>query len=82
MTILEKLYIKCLGNTKGYDFNILDWDVMSLQEHWDSGQPLTKAERHAKKFLEDIGEVLERWHPTEKWKRPYGDELNEKRNLH
>ena len=38
--------------------------------------------KNSKNFLEDVGEVIERWHPTEKWKKPYGKILNETRKLH
>lgn len=80
--VIEKILIKLLGNTHGYDCNLCDWDILSLADHWNTGKPLTKAEQYAKAFLEDIGEVLEQWQPTEKWQRPYGKELNETRKLH
>ena len=82
MGILEKIWIKLLGNTKGYDFNLCDWDIMSLREHRMGWKPLSKAESHALIFLEQMGEWMEIWDPSEKWKRPYGEELNEKRKLH
>ena len=82
MKILLTLYIKRLGNTKGYDFNLCDWDIMSLHEHRMGWKPLTKAESHALIFLELMGEWMEIGDPSEKWKRPYGEELNEKRKLH
>lgn len=82
MCLIEKLLEKFRGNTKGCDFNLCDWDIMSLFEHVYSGKPLTKSEVYAKSFLEDMGNVIERWHPTEKWKRPYGQVLNEHRTLH
>lgn len=82
LKIIEKLYIKLLGNTKGHDFNMCDWDIMSLGEHWRTGKPLTKAEAHAIVFLKEMGDWMELWHPTEKWKKPYGKILNETRKLH
>ena len=82
MSFIEKIYIKLLGNTKGYDFNMFDWDILTLRDKWDTGKQLTKAEWHAKAFLEQMGEVINRWHPVEKWQKPYGDVLNEHRKLH
>ena len=82
LKFIERIWIKFLGNTKGYDCNLCDWDVVSLAEHWNTGKPLTQAEKYAKAFLDDVGEVIERWHPTEKWKKPYGSVLNETRKLH
>lgn len=82
MTLFEKILIKFQGNSDGKDYNVCDWDILTLADHWNNGIPLTKAEQHAKAFLEDVGEVLNRWHPVEKWKRPYGQMLNETRKLH
>ena len=82
MKVIEKILIKLLGNTKGYDFNMCDWDIMSLAEHRRTGKPLTKAEAHALVFLEGMGDWMELWHPSEKWQKPYGDVLNEHRKLH
>jgi len=82
MKLIEKIFVKLLGNTKGYDFNICDWDILSLAEHWRTGKPLSKAEAHALIFLERVGEWMKIWHPSEKWQKPYGDVLNEHRNLH
>ena len=79
---IEKLLVKFSGNTIGYDFNMFDWDVMTLAEKWRTAKPLTLPEIHAKKFLEEVGEVLNRWQPIEKWHRAYGKDLNEKRELH
>lgn len=82
LKFLEHLYIKCLGNTKGYDFNMCDWDIMSLHNKTLTGQQYTKAEKHALKFLEEMGIVLNKWNPVKKWVRPYGKILNETRKLH
>ena len=82
MKFLEKLYIKLLGNTKGMRFNMCDWDILTLGEKTINGIPLTQSEIYAKIFLEQIGEYMELWNPTKKWKRPYGKILNETRTLH
>lgn len=82
MKFLEKLYIKLLGNTKGMSFNMCDWDILTLGEKTAKGIPLTQAEVYAKIFLEQMGEYMELWDPSKKWKKPYGDVLNEHRNLH
>ena len=79
---IEKLYIKLLGKTRGYDFNMCDWDIMSLDEHWRTGKPLTKAEAQAMVFLKEMGDWMEIWDPTKRWKKPYGKILNETRKLH
>lgn len=83
MHFIEKILIKLTGNSKGYDCNLRDWDILSLGEHvrktpWE----LTKSEKHAIAFLEDVGKVLDVWDPPEKWVKPTGDILNEHRNLH
>ena len=82
MKFLEKLYIKLLGNTKGMLFNMCDWDILTLGEKTMNGIPLTQSEIYAKIFLEQMGEYMELWDPTKKWKRPYGKILNETRTLH
>ena len=82
MKFLEKLYIKLLGNTKGMLFNMCDWDILTLGEKTMNGMPLTQSEIYAKIFLEQMGEYMELWNPTKKWKRPYGKMLNETRSLH
>lgn len=82
MKFLEKLYIKLLGNTKGMLFNMCDWDILTLGEKTMNGIPLTQSEIYAKIFLEQMGEYMELWNPTKKWKRPYGKMLNETRSLH
>lgn len=82
MKFLEKLYIKLLGNTKGMLFNMCDWDILTLGEKTMNGIPLTQSEIYAKIFLEQMGEYMELWNPTKKWKRPYGKMLNETRTLH
>lgn len=82
MSLIEKIYIKLLGNTKGFSFNMCDWDILTLCDKRQRGIPLTASEVYAKTFLEQMGEYIELWNPTEKWKKPYGDVLNEHRNLH
>ena len=82
MKFLEKLYMKLLGNTKGMLFNMCDWDILTLGEKTMNGIPLTQSEIYAKIFLEQMGEYMELWNPTKKWKRPYGKMLNETRSLH
>ena len=82
MSLIEKIYIKLLGNTKGFSFNMCDWDILTLGEKTAKGIPLTASEVYAKTFLEQMGEYMELWDPTQKWKKPYGDVLNEHRNLH
>ena len=82
LKFLEHLYIKYLGNTKGYDFNMCDWDIVTLHRKFLTGQQYTKAEKHALKFLEDMKVVLDIWDPPKKWGRPYGKILNEQRKLH
>ncbi len=82
MSWIEKLHIKLLGNTKGFSFNMCDWDILTLCDKSQMGIPLTASEVYAKTFLEQIGEYMELWNPTEKWEKPYGDVLNEHRNLH
>ena len=82
MKFLEKLYIKLLGNTKGMLFNMCDWDILTLGEKTMNSIPLTQSEIYAKIFLEQIGEYMELWDPTKKWKLPYGKMLNEIRSLH
>ena len=82
MKFLEKLYIKLLGNTKGMLFNMCDWDILTLGEKTMNGIPLTQSEIYAKIFLEQMGEYMELWNPTKKWKQPYGKMLNETRFLH
>ena len=82
MKFLEKLYIKLLGNTKGMLFNMCDWDILTLGEKTMNGIPLTQSEIYAKIFLEQMGEYMELWDPTKKWKRPYGKMLNKTRTLH
>ena len=82
MSLIEKIYTKLLGNTKGFSFNMWDWDILTLCDKRQRGIPLTASEVYAKIFLEQMGEYIELWNPTEKWKKPYGDVLNEHRNLH
>lgn len=79
---IEKLLVKLRGNTAGYDFNMFDWDILSLGEKCRLGRRLTKSEEHARNFLAQMNETFNIWHPPEKWRRPYGDVLNEKRKLH
>jgi hypothetical protein len=55
---------------------------MSLHNKTLTGQQYTKAEKHALKFLEEMGIVLNKWNPVKKWVRPYGKILNETRKLH
>ena len=80
--LIEKLLNKMRGNTVGYDFNITDWDILTLGKKSRSIEPYTKAEKHAIAFLEEVGEVLEQWHQTKKCERPTGQILNENRKLH
>lgn len=55
LKLIEKILIKLQGNTKGYDFNVYDWNIVSLYEkYYKSSKPLTKAENYAKVFLEKI----------------------------
>ena len=82
MSLIEKRYIKLLDNTKGFAFNMCDWDIMTLAEKTFKGIPLTPSEVYAKTFLEQMGDYIELWHPSEKWQKPYGDVLNEHRKLH
>lgn len=82
MKVIEKILIKLLGNTKGFAFNMCDWDIMTLAEKRFKGIPLTPSEVYAKTFLEQMGEFMELWDPSEKWKKPYGQVLNEQRKLH
>lgn len=82
MSMIEKLLIKLSGNTKGYDYNLWDWDILSLGEHMRQPWKMTKAEKHAAAFLEEVGAVLDVWDPPKKWVKPTGDILNEHRNLH
>ena len=82
MRILEKILVKMLGNTKGFSFNMWDWDIMTLAGKYTGGIPLSPSEVYASTFLRMMGEYMEIWSPSEKWKKPYGDELNEHRNLH
>ena len=79
---IEKILIKLRGNTLGYDFNMFDWDILSLGEHYWKGEPLTKSEQYAEAFLEEVRKVLDVWQPPEKWVKPTGEILNEHRNLH
>lgn len=81
LKLIEKLLIKLSGNTSGYDFNMFDWDIMSLFDHYYHAAKLTKAVQHALAFLEEVGRTMERWHPTEKRHKPYGRILNETRKL-
>ena len=74
--------MKLLGNTKGFEFNMCDWDILTLENKVRNGIPLTQSEVYAKIFLEQMGEFMELWDPTEKWQKPYGDVLNEHRKLH
>ena len=81
--VIEKILVKLSGNTKGYNFNVWDWDSESLVEKsrkkpWE----LTDSEKYALAFFEEIGEVLNIWQPIKKWQKPTGDILNEHRNLH
>ena len=55
---------------------------MTLAEKTFKGIPLTPSEVYAKTFLEQMGDYIELWHPSEKWQKPYGDVLNEHRKLH
>lgn len=82
MKLLEWILLKLLGNTKGFDFNMCDWDILTLGNKVRNGIPLTQSEVYAKIFLEQMGEFMELWDPTEKWQKPYGDVLNEHRKLH
>ena len=82
MKLLEWILMKLLGNTKGFDFNMCDWDILTLGNKVRNGIPLTQSEVYAKIFLEQMGEFMELWDPTEKWQKPYGDVLNEHRKLH
>ena len=82
MKTIEKILIKLLGNTKGFSFNMWDWDIMTLGEKYEKGIPRTPAEVYAKTFLEQMGEYMELWDPSEKWEKPYGNVLNEHRDLH
>lgn len=82
MKLLEWILMKLLGNTKGFDFNMCDWDILTLGNKVTNGIPLTQSEVYAKIFLEQMGEFMELWDPTEKWQKPYGDVLNEHRKLH
>ena len=83
MNAIEKLIEKFRGNTAGLDFNLCDWDSKTLFEKCRyTFTPLSKAEKSAVEFFEEVGKVLNQWHPIEKWKRPYGKVLNETRKLH
>lgn len=82
LKLIEKILVKLAGNTAGRDYNMWDWDVMTLASKWRTAKPLTKAETAAKGFLEEIGAVLNIWDPPEKWHKAYGKDLNEKRELH
>lgn len=82
MKLLEWILMKLLGNTKGFEFNMCDWDILTLENKVRNGIPLTQSEVYAKIFLEQMGEFMELWDPTEKWQKPYGDVLNEHRKLH
>ena len=81
MSLIEKIFVKILGNTKGFKFNMCDWDILTLAEKCRIGSPLTASEIYAKTFIEQMGEYIELWNPSEKWVKPYGDVLNEHRNL-
>lgn len=59
MKILEKILIKLYGNTKGLDFNIWDWDSITLSKKLYYHMPLTKSELYALQFFEKIGEQFE-----------------------
>ena len=82
MKLIEKILIKLLGNTRGFSFNMYDWEIGILADKMQKGIPLTAPEVYAKIFLEQMGEYMELWDPSEKWVKPYGDALNEHRNLH
>lgn len=82
MKLLEWILMKLLGNTKGFDFNMCDWDILTLGNKVTNGIPLTQSEVYARIFLEQMGNFMELWDPTEKWQKPYGDVLNEHRKLH
>lgn len=82
MKLLEWILIKLLGNTNGFNFNMWDWDILTLGNKTYNGIPFTQSEIYAKIFLEQMGEVMKIWNPSEKWQKPYGDVLNEHRKLH
>lgn len=82
MSLIERCLTKFKGNTKGLDFNLCDWHSPDILDKMYWGKPLTKSELAACAFFEEIGEVLNRWSPPEKWEKPTGDVLNEHRKLH
>lgn len=44
MRFIEKIYIKLLGNAKGYDFNMFDWNILTLRDKLVKGKQFAKAE--------------------------------------
>jgi len=61
LRMIEKLRIKMLGNTEGYSFNMMDWYPEELADKILVGEQLTKAEAHAKAFLEQVGYTTMLW---------------------
>lgn len=77
LRMLEKLFV--YGLTDGHTIGV--WDLETLADKLFGRNPsqYTFAEKHALMFFEEMGGYMGE---REKWKRPYGSVLNEKRELH